>query len=777
MVGLGFVRVVLAVVAALSTIGVIFTSSAGAEGPPASLLLPLLRVGDSAQYHVNGTEPNLALTEFTLEHLDRIFWNVTGTATKIDENGSPHETVAIEKSDHGVNVNANGSLTPRGSRSVRYFEPSTRSLVQTLGETASMRPAKLATNTIGAPARFDGGTTTYGPSFGGSFAPWDGLRNLVAIQGRLLTEGDDLSGWFGPHLDPMMKQRGPTAGGTYSLRVGSGGMWGTEPAIAVEERAIVWFPPIPGASDGGKYWDNTTWWFVASIPVPVRMQFDEYADEISGKDGHFSQWRYRVMEDLVSFERGAQDIDWGPGLRPLSTGAPRALEWSLKRYPESGRDSQIPIPIEDAVRAVENDHTLPRFELWKAQNPGWQPVGFHTTYLRSGPAYSTQVVKEATGWYLFLSAPFGQRIVEIRVAKAGDTLVVNRCSCDQPEPGADPTDPPGTLVPAGRRFDPAWLPERMSTLGAGHRFWADLTAGDPAYGSPSDAQWGYSIASALNPSTNLPRLLSQSRYGSRTFDGPNPYTTTERWAYAYVNVSTGQAIQAGLTRIEPVPASVVAPFQTSNAPLALPAEPNTAKSFLPIMWGAATVSLTALLLTLLIPWAKQFFVGLYSTLRREEVLDHALRDQLITMIERNPGISQPLMQSQTRAGWSTLTYHLSILSSKSLVTSLRDGRHRRYFRVGALDHGLLAGQAKLANPGTRRVFDMIQAQPGIDRATLTRLLGLAKSSISWHLDRLKEGGLVRSEPRGRRIAYFASEPKIGIARLATSPALSTPMTP
>jgi predicted transcriptional regulator len=450
------------------------------------------------------------------------------------------------------------------------------------------------------------------------------------------------------------------------------------------------------------------------------------------------------------------DIHWGHDLAPLPTAAGPAPEWSSKRYPESGRDSHLRVSIDDAVRAAENDQANPRFNLWKLQNPGWQPIGFFTG---SGGSVDSSRSGQTGFMGLTLSAPFGERIVQIQVHKAGDAMIVVFCSCDYGEdPSANPLDPPGTLIPERRRFDPAWLPPHIVTLGTADKFWADLTNGDPGYGSPNDAAWGYNLASATDPTKDLPSLLDQVRYGSMGFDDPSPLTDRLDRAYAIVDVSTGHARQGVVTEVESLPATAVAPLQAPAAPLAIPPEPNAAKAFLPIMWGAATASLTALLLTLLLPWAKHLFVGLYSKLRRENILDHTLRDQLVTLIEQNPGISQPLMQSQTRAGWSTLTYHLSILSSKSIVTSLRDGRHRRYFRTGAMDHGLLAGQAKLGNAGTRRVFDVIRSQPGIDRATLTRLMGLAKSSVSWHLDRLKEGSLVRTEPRGRRIAYFAADP-------------------
>jgi predicted transcriptional regulator len=100
---------------------------------------------------------------------------------------------------------------------------------------------------------------------------------------------------------------------------------------------------------------------------------------------------------------------------------------------------------------------------------------------------------------------------------------------------------------------------------------------------------------------------------------------------------------------------------------------------------------------------------------------------------------------------------LGVLEKNQLVSSLVDGRHRRFFPVGGVDWTKRGQVAALKNDRTRTIYELIADDPGIIQGDLAGRVGISVPAAIWHLKRLEDTGLVGREKKGRKVHYFANE--------------------
>lgn len=147
---------------------------------------------------------------------------------------------------------------------------------------------------------------------------------------------------------------------------------------------------------------------------------------------------------------------------------------------------------------------------------------------------------------------------------------------------------------------------------------------------------------------------------------------------------------------------------------------------------------------------------LYARIHRDEVLEHPVRDDILSTVSQEPGISASELGRRTQCGWGTLVYHLSVLEREKMVWSAREGRHRRYFAQGRVNYSDRDAIGLLRNTSSRRLADAVRASPGIIQKDLSRILSLSPSTIAWHVDRLEGAGLILKEADGRQVRYYPS---------------------
>jgi DNA-binding transcriptional ArsR family regulator len=139
----------------------------------------------------------------------------------------------------------------------------------------------------------------------------------------------------------------------------------------------------------------------------------------------------------------------------------------------------------------------------------------------------------------------------------------------------------------------------------------------------------------------------------------------------------------------------------------------------------------------------------HKLLVKDELLENQLRERIMDLLVQSPGCYLGKMGRELEVPTSTLKYHLNILRSFDMVTTVKKGRCRHYFpkRRRFTDHEKRMFAA-LEHAPTRRMVEIVREHPDITQAGLVQRTGLSQSTVAWHMGKLEEMTLVESVRRG-----------------------------
>ena len=139
-------------------------------------------------------------------------------------------------------------------------------------------------------------------------------------------------------------------------------------------------------------------------------------------------------------------------------------------------------------------------------------------------------------------------------------------------------------------------------------------------------------------------------------------------------------------------------------------------------------------------------------------MDNTLRERIMDLLTQTPGCYLGKMGRDLGVPTSTLKYHLNILRSFDMVTTVKKGRCRHYFpkRRRFTDHEKRMFAA-LEHAPTRRMVEIVRTNPGVSQAGLVELTRLSQSTVAWHMGKLEEMNLVESQRRGVKEYYLTPD--------------------
>jgi predicted transcriptional regulator len=115
---------------------------------------------------------------------------------------------------------------------------------------------------------------------------------------------------------------------------------------------------------------------------------------------------------------------------------------------------------------------------------------------------------------------------------------------------------------------------------------------------------------------------------------------------------------------------------------------------------------------------------------------------LLACIDRNPGVRYRELLRIFHLGNGVLTYHLSILERIGKIRAdRRKNKITRYYLTGVPDEDTyLIGQMK--NKVSRQLILFILEHDQCTFSEIVEISGKAPSTISWHLNRLRDAGII-----------------------------------
>jgi predicted transcriptional regulator len=150
---------------------------------------------------------------------------------------------------------------------------------------------------------------------------------------------------------------------------------------------------------------------------------------------------------------------------------------------------------------------------------------------------------------------------------------------------------------------------------------------------------------------------------------------------------------------------------------------------------------------------------LYARLQNEEILTNKTREAMYRFIAEHPGVNVSEVVKQFTLGWGATVYHLRVLERNHLIVASKQGRQVCYFQNGGRYSGKMAGISAVRNANAALVARTVLEHPGAPQRDLCKITGLAQPTVSWHLQRLEEAGLVQGDAAARR--RYVALPALG----------------
>ncbi|MCS6767993.1 MAG: hypothetical protein RMJ59_05635 [Candidatus Nitrosocaldus sp.] len=144
---------------------------------------------------------------------------------------------------------------------------------------------------------------------------------------------------------------------------------------------------------------------------------------------------------------------------------------------------------------------------------------------------------------------------------------------------------------------------------------------------------------------------------------------------------------------------------------------------------------------------------------------------VLNTIKSMPGIRYMELKRLTGLSYGTLTYHLAMLEREGSIRVMRTSRKSRYYPSGVDD--LEADVIDCIRSRTCKDVLAVILEHGIATLDmLSKLLNKAKTTVKYHVDRLKYKGIVEGKRIGRYIFYRVKSDTI-LSKIRASLLVST----
>ncbi|GAB4309001.1 MAG: hypothetical protein Kow0069_07730 [Promethearchaeota archaeon] len=141
----------------------------------------------------------------------------------------------------------------------------------------------------------------------------------------------------------------------------------------------------------------------------------------------------------------------------------------------------------------------------------------------------------------------------------------------------------------------------------------------------------------------------------------------------------------------------------------------------------------------------------------DDVLENENRSRIIDAVLDEPGIHFNRLRQVTGLTPGVLTWHLEVLERYGVLKSARAGQYLCFFP--AVDANPVdPADAELAKSSTTLdVLSRVREAPGCTQKDLAAALGRSPATVSYHVEKLVNRGLLRAEGRGRGKRLYAVE--------------------
>jgi len=144
---------------------------------------------------------------------------------------------------------------------------------------------------------------------------------------------------------------------------------------------------------------------------------------------------------------------------------------------------------------------------------------------------------------------------------------------------------------------------------------------------------------------------------------------------------------------------------------------------------------------------------------KEDYLALETRKRIYDLISSSPGLHKREIARELSMSLSTIDYHLHYMERKGILTARQDGKYKRYFvseKTEAMDKRIMP---LLRQETPRRIVLFLLQHPQAIHKEICEAVKKAPSTISFHIKKLIDAGIVDEISLGREKAYVVKNPE------------------
>lgn len=144
----------------------------------------------------------------------------------------------------------------------------------------------------------------------------------------------------------------------------------------------------------------------------------------------------------------------------------------------------------------------------------------------------------------------------------------------------------------------------------------------------------------------------------------------------------------------------------------------------------------------------------YRKVAQNAIFQNRNRLTVFEAIKANPGINFHALSKLVGLKRGPMRYHLEVLSRKGEIVEVNSLNTIGYFentgRFTEFEKNMLK---HLQNITTQKILGVFITSPNVSRRDIVGMIGIAGPSITWHTNRLSQGGIITIKKNGRDVRY------------------------
>ena len=151
------------------------------------------------------------------------------------------------------------------------------------------------------------------------------------------------------------------------------------------------------------------------------------------------------------------------------------------------------------------------------------------------------------------------------------------------------------------------------------------------------------------------------------------------------------------------------------------------------------------------------FLPLFAKIRKRHPLENKMRELIYEYIELYPGENYTTIKKTLGLANGTLVYHLKILKEENLITSVSEGRYKRFYPAESDKLDMIKiyehEGPQMLTELEEKIIEKMEEEPEISQVEVARSLGVSKQLVNYHIAKLVRAGVLKLKGKGKSSSY------------------------